>query len=401
MRTSHLPRHDLSAVLPIFLALYLLFSMVSISIGQIFLGLFLVFWLILFATRRIKFEIPVFFWFLIAYSLLSLLSCAFSVNRALSFKNSKELFLFLIIPMVYTGFKNITILKRTCYALFASGLAASLYGIYQFFFELRYWQRSSGFMSQPMTQAGLLVLFISMSLSLFVFSQEKKRHLWGLALPFALAALTLTQIRSSWIGLIGAAVIILFLYKPKTLIFLPLTLALLFLISSQIIKDRVLSVFDLKSEAHVERLSYIKAGLAIIKDYPLLGTGPDTVDLVFQDPKYGLSDDAKKNVHLHNNMIQIAAERGVPALAVWLAFMIWLLISLIKKIRNKDPSLFPITIGAFAVLVAFFAAGQFEYNFGDSEITTLFLYMITLPFAAAHIQKNDYGKRDKSTNSEK
>jgi O-antigen ligase len=388
MRNSILQRFNLSAALPVLLALYLLFSMISISIGQIFLGLFLVCWLILLAAKKIKFEMPVFFWFLIAYSFLTLLSCIFSVDPALSFKDSKELFLFLIIPMVYTGFKNTTVLKRTCYAFFASGIAASVYGIYQFFFELQYWQRSSGFMSQPMTQAGLLILFIAMSLSFFVFSQDKQRFLWGLALPFGLTALTLTQIRSSWIGLIGAAVLILFLYKPKTLIFVPLALALLFIFSSQIIKDRVLSVFDLKSEAHVERWSFVRTGLHIVKEYPLLGTGPDTVDIVFQDPEYGLSDEAKKNVHLHNNIIQIAAERGILTLAVWLSLIVWLFISLIKKLKNKDPVLFPITVGALAVLTAFFIAGQFEYNFGDSEIATLFLFIITLPFAVERIQKN-------------
>jgi hypothetical protein len=34
-------------------------------------------------------------------------------------------------------------------------------------------------------------------------------------------------------------------------------------------------------------------------------------------------------------------------------------------------------------VVAMFAAGMFEYNFGDSEFLMLFLVLVTLPFAAA------------------
>jgi hypothetical protein len=34
-------------------------------------------------------------------------------------------------------------------------------------------------------------------------------------------------------------------------------------------------------------------------------------------------------------------------------------------------------------MIAMLTAGLFEYNFGDSEFQMLFLFLITLPFAAA------------------
>ena len=96
---------------------------------------------------------------------------------------------------------------------------------------------------------------------------------------------------------------------------------------------------------------------------------------------------AKQNVHLHNNIIQIAAERGIPALLAWLTFVGWAFLSLIRRLRDKNPTLRPVTVGALAALVGVFIAGFFEYNFGDSEITVLLLYMITIPFALAKTQK--------------
>ena len=129
----------------------------------------------------------------------------------------------------------------------------------------------------------------------------------------------------------------------------------------------------------------MKAGLRIIRDFPLLGTGPDTVDIVFQDPKYGLSEGAKKNVHLHNNFLKISAERGIPACLTWISFLVWAALSLRKLLKDKKSSVYPLAAGALAALLALVAAGLFEYNFADAEITILFLYLLTIPFSLLRI----------------
>jgi O-antigen ligase len=93
----------------------------------------------------------------------------------------------------------------------------------------------------------------------------------------------------------------------------------------------------------------------------------------------------KTAVHLHNDILQTGAERGIPALVAWMIFIVWVFLSLLKLIKNKDPSLRPFTIAALAALLGLFIAGLFEYNFADSEITMLFLYLITIPFSLARI----------------
>ncbi|MCJ7583052.1 MAG: O-antigen ligase family protein, partial [Candidatus Aminicenantes bacterium] len=133
------------------------------------------------------------------------------------------------------------------------------------------------------------------------------------------------------------------------------------------------------------RIEYVKVGLKIMKAKPFFGTGPDTVDMEFQKDKYGLSEEAKQNVHLHSNIFQIGAERGIPALMAWLAFLILAVIDLIKLLKDKKSSVYPLAAGALAAIAGLFVAGFFEYNFGDSEITTLFLYVLTIPFVAAQL----------------
>ncbi len=317
------------SLLPLFIALYLLFSMVSISLSQIFLSLSLIFWIIILIRGEQKLIFPSFFWPLLVYTALSLVSSFLSVNPEMSLKDSKELLLFLIIPIVYTGFYGEKVLKKANLALLASAYLSSLYYLFNFISRARWpFERTKGFIGEVMTQAGLLLLFSCIALSMFLFYRERIRYLWGLGFLLSLVALVLTQVRSSWLGFVIAASIILFLYKPKALIIVPFAVGYLYLASPMLLQRRARSIFSSKYPSNKYRIEWAKAGIKIIGDFPLFGTGPDTVDMVFQNPKYGLSEEAKKNVHLHNNILQTGAERGIPTLLAWLTFMVWVFCSL-------------------------------------------------------------------------
>ena len=87
------------------------------------------------------------------------------------------------------------------------------------------------------------------------------------------------------------------------------------------------------------------------------------------------------NPHLHNVPMQIAAERGLPALAAWIWFVVVTLIGLWRLVRHPEAR--PLATAALGAVIAMLAAGLSEYNFGDSEFLMLLLVLITLPFAAA------------------
>jgi O-antigen ligase len=113
--------------------------------------------------------------------------------------------------------------------------------------------------------------------------------------------------------------------------------------------------------------------------HPLTGVGPNMVPEVYvQYRAPGAVEPV--NPHLHNVPMQIAAERGIPALAVFLWFVISLGRALMRMFRSGANRVLSAT--GIASLVAMLAAGMFEYNFGDSEFLMLFLVLITLPFAA-------------------
>jgi O-antigen ligase len=160
---------------------------------------------------------------------------------------------------------------------------------------------------------------------------------------------------------------------------LPIVGAILIALAPADLTDRVYSMFNLNDPTNRDRVAMLEAGRAMVSDHPLTGVGPDMVQRVY--PAYRVPWAVNPtNPHLHNVPVQIAAERGLPALAFWAWFVAALTKGLwVRLPRVRGPAL---TAGALAAVTAMLSAGFFEYNFGDSEFLMLFLVLVTLPFAA-------------------
>jgi O-antigen ligase len=365
--------------------LALLSALLSISLEQIFLALALVAGIVLLFQKKRAFAAPAFFWPLLVYVGLSLVATAFSKSIPLSLSDDKGMLIYLAVPILLAAFTRVNEFELPYAALFVSALVSAVYaaGYFLVVFKgtLDTAHRVRAFMSHYMTQGGVCLLFCALALAFVFFKRGKTRIVWAAGFAFGVGALLLTLMRSGWIGIGVALCVLLALWKPKLILLVPVLVVLVYFASPHSVKARILSIFSLQGYSNAERVEYAKAGLKIIKDYPLFGTGPKTVSIVFQDPKYGLSELARRNVHLHSNIIQIAAERGLFALLAWLAFIVTAFVSLIRLLKTRDPALYAAAAGALAALAAFFVAGFMEYNFGDAEVATLLLFIITLPFA--------------------
>ena len=141
----------------------------------------------------------------------------------------------------------------------------------------------------------------------------------------------------------------------------------------------------LKDPTVSDRVTMLHIGERMILAHPLAGVGPNMVQRLYveyrgEDTLVGPDGVVHINPHLHNNPLQIAAERGLPALVLWL----WFIVALVtdgwaKFVRGEHRAL---AATALATVVALLTAGLFEYNFGDSEVLMLFLIIVTLPAAA-------------------
>jgi O-antigen ligase len=229
-----------------------------------------------------------------------------------------------------------------------------------------------------MTYSGLLMLVIGAALSRVLFG-ERERMWPALVMPALVVALPLTFSRSAEVGVCAAIALLLLLKDRRLLAVLPVLAALFFVLAPTRVTDRFESIFNLKNPTNRDRFAMLKEGAHMIKDHPVLGIGPNMVQPLYAQYREPDAVNAV-NPHLHNVPVQIAAERGLPALAIWLWFIVGLTVALAKQMRVKDQKMLAAT--GLAAVVSMLAAGMFEYNFGDSEFLMLFLILVTLPFAA-------------------
>ena len=176
------------------------FLQFSIAIAQLLLTFAVLFWLLLTIFRHERFEAPRFFWPLLAYGGVTLVSAAFSSNRAASFVDSKQLVLFLLVPVAYRllSQRRGSLLLTVVMSL---GGASAAFGIFQYgllhFDQLS--QRPQGTLGHYMTYAGLLMLVIGIALAKILFGRGER--LWAaLLMPALVMAVALTSTRTAWVG---------------------------------------------------------------------------------------------------------------------------------------------------------------------------------------------------------
>jgi O-antigen ligase len=334
----------------------------------------------LFATmHHEKVGVPRFFWPLLLYAILTLVSAAASYDSAASFVDSKQLVLFLIVPMTYEfgrGARAMTVLQ----VIITVGAASAAWGIVQYglFNYNNLGQRPQGALGHYMTYSGLLLLVAGATVARLLFERENRA--WpAVVLPALLVAIVLTFTRSAWVGACAVVALLFAMKDFRLLPAIPIVAAVFFAISPPQITARFYSMFDLKDPTSRDRVAMLREGMAMIREHPFTGVGPNMVQRLYEQYRDPTAVE-KVNPHLHNVPMQIAAERGLPALAAWLAFVAIAIADLVRLLRrSRYPSL---PAAALAAMAGMLAAGLFEYNFGDSEFLMLFLVMLTLPFAA-------------------
>ena len=356
------------------------FSQISIAIAQSLLFIALVCWAALVVIRHERVEVPTFFYPLLAYAGWTLASSAFSSDPRASFADCKQLALFLIVPATYRlvhGSRATTMVT----VIMSVGAATAAYGIFQYgllhYDQLS--QRPQGTLGHYMTYSGLLMLVIGTALAKLLFDENDR--IWpALVMPALLLAVALTSTRMAWVGACAAAAVLFVIKDFRLLAVLPIVGAITFAAAGPAITHRLMSMFDANDPTRRDRVAMLLEGQHMVRDHPFFGVGPNMVEAVYAQYRVPWAVE-KVNPHLHNVPMQIAAERGLPALVLWLTFIGVLGRGLYQNVRRRQRR--TLTAVAIATVVGMLAAGLFEYNFGDSEFLMLFLVLVTLPFSSA------------------
>jgi O-antigen ligase len=355
---------------------------VSIFAAGVLLTLTAILWLTLVVQRRERIEVPPMFWPLAAYAAVTIVSALLAVDPGISLKDTKQLVLFVIVPIAYRllpGSRSLTAVD----VIITIGAIEAIYGIVQYgilnFDSLQ--RRVQGSLTHYMTYSGVLMLVACTAAARIMFRRHDRT--WAsLVMPALLVAIALTMSRNAWVG-VCVGIGLLFLLRDFRLIaLLPVAAALFLAFAPAPLTQRLYSTFDLNDPTNRDRVAMMRSGVRIIKDFPLTGVGPDNVRLVYQHYRDRRAE-RQMNPHLHNVPLQIAAERGLPALAVWIWFIVVLVRDMARKVRSSPMRSLP--TAALAGVVAMLTAGFFEHNFGDSVFLMLFPLIVPLPDAADRV----------------
>jgi O-antigen ligase len=244
--------------------------------------------------------------------------------------------------------------------------------------------RVRGPFSIYMTFGGVLLLGVLFFLA-YLANVPWRRACWMLpAGVVTVSALAFTYSRNAWLGLAAGALGLVVTARRGFQVVLVLLgiLGLISVVASGPVLHRARSIVDLQDATIRDRLAMWRSGAAMVADHPILGVGPGGVRAWYA--QYRRPEAVRPSTgHLHNSAVQIAAERGLPALAVWL----WLWVVFFREGLRVLRRLGPQPSGRRALVCAslwgvagFLVAGLFEHNFGDGEVVMLVYALMALPF---------------------
>jgi O-antigen ligase len=283
-------------------------------------------------------------------------------------------FKMLIFPAAVILYRELPRLREWiihAFVLFGGGLA--VWGLIEFFLlgQRDLDHRINGPASHVMTYSNLV---LPMALIYFIFWLYQRKW-WQLGLTLLITfALFLTLTRSVWLGWGAALFVLLMMTKAQIRYYVPAALVLFVCFMPMAQFSRLVSTFDMKEESNFDRVRMVEAGVEMIKDFPVFGVGPANVKEFYA--LYKKQDAPRiRPAHLHNNVIQIWAERGILGLIGYLLLLALFLRECFRARGGPNRMWADMGIG---ITVGWFVAGLFEFNFGDTEVFYLRLNLFAL-----------------------
>jgi len=404
---------------------------------------------------------------ILAYIFIFIISSAISINPIISlfgtYKRFEGLTATLCYILIFYATVNFITTKKRLYLLIIAMVAgvtvSSVYGIAQHLgFDIFKWssfeaRRVFSTFGNPVFFSAYLVMTMPIAVALFFrnsFQQKEISILKGPSIPWIFFILStiiyttfwLTNTRACFMALLGGLVPFLFLifkkqtterYKHVILIVSFVLIGIFFNIRHETsvvkhfssdfiaedpsIKEQKEQIFDKIQTAKrpwivnklnlygstVSRIFQYLTAISIIKNYPALGIGPDTIGIVYQKnlaKVFSVQENDNGFVYprqdrIHNDILDTTVTRGIFGFGTY----VWLLIAFgayvsknYKFLSNQSKFLLSgLLTGIISYLI------QNEFSFGNTPIVTLFWMMIGLCVSIIKIDvKEDALRANKS-----
>lgn len=283
-----------------------------------------------------------------------------------------------------------------------AGCGSSIYGICQAFGKdpigwYDFGNRVSAIFGNPVFLAAYLAMTSPLAFSMAI--KEKRpsiRWLYILASILIFCGLLFTRTRAGIVAFFFAmGLICLFSHKKILKNMAPALLAflLIFIASNFYPKTNIIGRFtgeflhQKKTEGKLEetfasqslggsaglRVLMWKGAVNIVKDYPLFGIGPETLQFIW--PRYApfeymVNQQATGVDRVHNEILDVVITRGLVGLAIYIGLILYLFF-IIYKAKEKEKFLL---LGPLAAAFAYLIQNQF--SFAEIVITSLFFSLL-------------------------
>ncbi|MCP4567315.1 MAG: O-antigen ligase family protein [FCB group bacterium] len=371
---------------------YALFAPASIAISQMFFGLALAGFIGYIAAtpdRKNLFFLPrIIIAAIIVYVALHFVSMVVAGTDLLMIKED-WLFLMMIVGAVM--FRDIKRLTRLL-DVFATGLIImGGYGIWQHFVGvdlyhqvlldyMTFGYRAIGNFSTYLTFSGFFAISsIFMVAVAFSATVNARKYYYLSASQIALVCILFNYSRSTIIALVIGIIALVMLidarYRKWVSLALLLTLAAGVVISPDFLnRFKNIDRTEFKVESANSRISIWKATLVMIEAEPLTGVGPGNFKANYIN--YRENRTGRELSHAHNDILNVAAESGLPCMVAF--GLMWLLILLyLYKGYRRCPEGFQkgLLLGALLASLVFMVMAQFEAFFADEEVRLLLMFI--------------------------
>jgi len=342
----------------------------------------------------------------------------------------------LLYYLVVNNIKDKSQIKRIVILVVIVGTSLAIYGLYNYFngIEKIYTLDKKHYLGMVTSTyvnhnhiGGYFELAIPLAIGLMLAKERLLRRgkisksssvIFGSLLPLAAAvimiiALVFTYSRGAWIGFLGSMIgfgIIIALWlkilkgwsRPKKWgVFALITLIIISvaIFMPQDIKQRATTLLEFKEGEFEDmsiqgRLIVNRNTLEMIKDYPILGSGPGTFNILY--PKYR---DPRLRTFMnatHNDYLQYAEEMGLFGIGSFILLLVLFFKKNLNLIRNlQDKYLQGLTIGFLVSVSAIAIHGLVDFNLQIPANALLFWIILALSSSIAIIARSG-GRRTNS-----
>lgn len=355
------------------------------------------------------------------YCFFTVLSMFFAANPAAGGNVVRKLTLFVILLLAVNLIASYRHLLWIWRAVFVESAVAGLVAAVQFILQYRqtraehpgqiyYYMtltRIHGFMGHWMTFGGQqMLVFAALTAYLLLgasgswteagnralagateaqpASQRPPERLWWLIAAMVVLSIVLNFTRGVWIACGAAFVYLVARWRARLLWALPVLALAAYLGAPSLVRDRLVSLVHPSADPSVTaRFEMWHVGLGMIRNHPLAGVGPNNVDELYLTYLRPGTYEPSWHEHLHDDYLQLAAERGLPCLAAWLWFMgalAWQILGIRRRLKLEGRPVW-MADASLAAWLAFVVEGVFEFNFGTSPVLMVFLFIISVPYA--------------------